>query len=239
MNIAIVGYGKMGKLIKVLAEERGHTVPIVITRDNSVEINSENFRNNKVDVVIEFTNPKSAFQNITNCFEAGVNVVSGSTGWLDQFPKAIESMQENGRGFIYASNFSIGVNILFEINRNLAELMHKQHQYEVEMTEIHHTQKLDAPSGTAVTLAEDIIKHLDRKEEWTLDTPKSNQIYIAAERKDPTPGTHSVKYSSDIDDLEIRHVAHNRNGFGLGAILAAEYIHGKKGLHKMRDVLGL
>lgn len=241
MKIAIIGYGKMGRTIEKLAQERGHEIALIITPENHHLISPKDFDKAQIDVAIEFTNPDSAFENITACFKAGVNVVSGSTGWLDQFDAALEVMHTENKGFVYASNFSVGVNIFFEVNKRLAQLMNGQDQYKVGMKEIHHTQKLDAPSGTAVTLANGIIENMDSKSKWTLEEEAlhQNQIPIRAERIDPTPGTHIVYYTSEIDDIEIKHTAHNRMGFALGAIVAAEYIQGKKGLHKMKDVLGI
>jgi len=240
MKIAIIGYGKMGKTIEKLAIERGHEIVLKISSSNLVDFNVENLKRLDTDVAIEFTNPHSAYQNITTCFDAGVKVISGSTAWLDEWDNAIAVMKENNGSFIYASNFSVGVNIFFALNAHLAKLMNPLKDYDVSMTEIHHTAKLDAPSGTAVTLAEGIIGKLDRKSHWVKEVePKKDEILIESIRQDPAPGTHSINYSSSIDDIEIKHTAMSRNGFALGAILAAEYLQDKSGLYTMKDVLGL
>ena len=240
MKIAIIGYGKMGKTIEKLALKRGHEIPLKIASHNLEEFTPENLNQLGIDVAIEFTNPDSAFRNITTCFEAGVKVVSGSTAWLNRWEEAIELMDQNKGSFIYASNFSVGVNIFFALNAQLAKMMNLHKEYEVTMSETHHTAKLDAPSGTAVTLAEGIIANLSRKSAWINDEPPStDEILINSIRQDPAPGTHDITYSSTIDEIEIRHTAKNRNGFALGAILAAEYLLDKKGLHTMSDVLNL
>ncbi|MEM9546420.1 MAG: 4-hydroxy-tetrahydrodipicolinate reductase [Bacteroidota bacterium] len=238
MNIALVGYGKMGKIIDTLAIERGHQIVLRISRKNLDDFTIENLRQKKVDVAIEFTNPDAAFDNIITCFEAGIKVVSGSTGWLEKWDVALNAMKKNNGSFLYASNFSVGVNIFFALNQYLAKLMNPQTAYDAEMTEIHHTAKVDAPSGTAATLAMQIIEHLDRKNEWVQEKePESNELLITSVRQDPAPGTHEICYSSDIDNIEIKHTAKSRKGFALGAILAAEYLLDKQGLHTMQDVL--
>lgn len=240
MNIAIIGYGKMGKTIEKLALERGHNIVMRISKQNQDDFTITNLKQLDIDVAIEFTNPHSAFHNITTCFKAGIKVVSGSTAWLQEWDKALEVMHQYDGSFLYASNFSVGVNIFFALNAHLASLMNTHIEYDVTMKEIHHTAKIDAPSGTAVTLANGIINHLDRKNNWIQDqVPKENEILIESIREDPAPGTHEVSYTSSIDDIEIKHTAKNRNGFALGAILAAEYLQNRKGLHKMKDVLGL
>lgn len=240
MKIAIVGYGKMGKTIEKLAIERGHDIVLKISKSNLDDFTVEKLQKIDIDVAIEFTNPEAAFQNITTCFEAGIKVVSGSTAWLDQWDDAINIMEQNNGAFVYASNFSVGVNIFFALNRHLARLMNPLEEYDVDMTEIHHTAKVDAPSGTAVTLAEGIISQLDRKNNWVQEVdPQNDEILIHSVREDPAPGTHEIKYSSSIDEIEIKHKAKNRNGFALGAILAAEYIQNQSGLHTMTQVLGL
>ena len=238
MNIALIGYGKMGHMIEELAIERGHEVVLRIHIDNTSEFNRENI--SKADVAIEFTGPDSAFENVSKCLELGIPVVSGSTGWNNRIEDAHKLCREKNGSFLHASNFSIGVNIFFEVNKLLAKLMASQPAYEVTMKEIHHTQKKDAPSGTAVTLAEQVIDHLPRKNSWVNDAKASaEQVSITSERIDPAPGTHMVKYSSEVDDIEIIHTAHSRKGFALGAILAAEYIAGKKGVFSMKDVLNM
>jgi 4-hydroxy-tetrahydrodipicolinate reductase len=238
MKIALIGYGKMGHMIEEIAVAKGHEIVLRITHENTEEFTKENL--SKANVAIEFTSPKSAFENVTKAISFGVPVVSGSTGWNDRIEEAKKFCKEKNGSFLYASNFSVGVNIFFELNALLARLMNKQDGYEVSLKEIHHTQKLDAPSGTAVSLAEQIIANLGRKKNWVNEiTNKPEQLSIISERTDPAPGTHHVKYSSDIDDIEIIHTAHNRKGFASGAVLAAEYIYDKKGVFSMKNVLDL
>ena len=238
MNIAIIGYGKMGKIIEEIAISRGHMVNLKIDLNNINDFTSENLQ--KSDVVIEFTGPHSAYENVMKCLEAGVPVVCGSTGWLEQLEKAKDYCVKKNGSFLYASNFSVGVNIFFELNKLLAKLMDRQDDYDVTMTEIHHTQKKDAPSGTAITLAEQILESLKRKTSWVNhDSKNHEEIVITSERTDPAPGTHIVKYSSTVDDIEIIHTAHNRNGFALGAVMAAEFLKDRKGVYSMKDVLAL
>jgi 4-hydroxy-tetrahydrodipicolinate reductase len=238
MKIAIIGYGKMGHMIEEIAVSRGHEIVLRISIDNAGDFTAENM--NVADVAIEFTSPASAFENVRKALSFGVPVVSGSTGWNDQLEAARNYCREKNGSFLYASNFSVGVNIFFELNNLLARLMNKQPGYEVSLKEIHHTQKLDAPSGTAVTLAEQILANLGRKKNWVNDiSMNAEDITIISERTDPAPGTHHVKYSSDIDDIEIIHTAHNRKGFATGAVLAAEFLHNKKGVFSMKDVLDL
>ena len=236
MRIALIGYGKMGHMIEELALGRGHEVVLRIGIENLEDFTDGNLK--KADVAIEFTAPDSAYDNVLRCLKLGVPVVSGSTGWNDKLETAKAICKENNGSFIHASNFSVGVNIFFEVNKLLAKLMDAQSDYEVTIKEVHHTQKKDAPSGTAVTLAEQVLDNLHRKKGWVNnETDQASQLSIISERVDPAPGTHYVKYSSDIDDIEIIHTAHNRKGFALGAIMAAEYIHGKKGVFTMKDVL--
>lgn len=238
MNIALIGYGKMGKIIEQIAIDRGHSVNLKIDLDNINEFTTDNLR--KSDVAIEFTGPHSAYENVMKCLEAGVPVVCGSTGWLDQYDKVVEYCNKKEAALLYASNFSIGVNIFFEINRLLAELMASQYNYDVYMSEIHHTQKKDAPSGTAITLAEQILEQVKRKANWVNEKPQSpSELYIESIREDPAPGTHSIVYTSTVDDIEIKHTAHNRNGFASGAVMAAEFLKGKKGIYSMKDVLAI
>ncbi|RYZ19931.1 MAG: 4-hydroxy-tetrahydrodipicolinate reductase [Chitinophagaceae bacterium] len=237
MKIALIGYGKMGQLIDRIAQERGHDVVLRIHLDNRDEFTQENLR--QADVAIEFTGPGSAFANVRQCLEWGVPVVSGSTGWNEQLGEAARIATDNDSAFLHASNFSIGVNLFFEVNKLLARLMNGQPQYEVELKEIHHTAKLDAPSGTAVTLAEQVLAALDRKDQWVKETASApTDLVIRSERTDPAPGTHHVRYTSPIDDIEIIHTAHNREGFATGAVQAAEFLAGKKGVFRMSDVLG-
>lgn len=236
MKIALIGYGKMGQMIEEVAIARGHQVVLKIHIDNTQEFTSQNL--SKADIAIEFTGPDSAYDNVKRCLSLGIPVVSGSTGWhhrLDEMKRFCESSHGT---FLHASNFSIGVNIFFEINELLARLMTSHPEYTVSIKEIHHTQKKDAPSGTAVTLAEQILALQSQKNSWinhASDNPAT--IPIISERIDPAAGTHEIKYTSDVDDIEIIHTAHNRKGFALGAVLAAEYIKDKKGIFSMQDVL--
>ncbi len=237
MNIALVGYGKMGKIIEEVAVSRGHQVNVKIDINNLDEFNASNF--SSVDAAIEFTGPHTAFENVLKCIALGTPIVCGSTGWLENLPAVEQSCTQKNGSFLYASNFSVGVNIFFEVNKKLAQLMEGQQQYNISITEIHHTQKKDAPSGTAITLAEQVLANNSRKSMWVNDVaPADNELLIKSERIDPYPGLHEVKYSSEIDDIQIIHNAHSRNGFALGAVLAAEFIHGKKGIFTMKDVLG-
>lgn len=232
MKIALLGYGKMGKVIERIALERGHEIVLKKDHDNTFEglLNA--------DVAIDFSVPDSAVGNISECLNNGIPVISGTTGWLADYPKMKQLCEDKNGSFIYASNFSLGVNVFFELNEYLAKMMANLKQYKVSMEEIHHTQKLDAPSGTAITLAEGVIKHTDYAN-WTLETPISNEIHIEAKRIENVPGTHSIFYDSEVDQIEIKHTAHSREGFALGAVVAAEWLVGKKGVFTMKDVLGL
>ncbi len=232
MKIALLGYGKMGKTIEKIAIERGHTIVLKIDKDD------KNYDVSVADVAIDFSIPSAAVNNITNCFNAGVPVISGTTGWLEHYDNMVALCDEKNGGFIYASNYSLGVNLFFELNKKLAQMMNGVEGYDIVMEEIHHTEKLDAPSGTAITLAEGIIENTHKKD-WQLDVGNKNTISITAKRIDKVPGTHTVTYSSQVDDIEIKHTAHNRNGFALGAVVAAEWLKGKKGVFGMKDVLGL
>lgn len=233
MKIALLGYGRMGQTIEQIALKRGHEIVL------KVDENSKSYDITLADVAIDFSIPSVAFKNISNCLNNNVPVVSGTTGWLDKFDEAKELCNQNNGGFIYASNFSLGVNIFFELNDYLAKMMKNLSQYEISMEEIHHTKKLDAPSGTAITLAEDIIKHTN-KTNWALDvTKEENEIPIVAKRIPDVPGTHTVDYTSEVDTIEIKHTAHNRDGFALGAVIASEWLVGKTGVFTMKDVLGL
>lgn len=236
MKIALIGYGRMGQMIEEMAQQRGHEAVLKINIDNVEDFSKVN--SSTADVAIEFTGPSSAFENVKRCLEFGLPVVSGSTGWNDRLEEAKAFCREVNGSFLHASNFSVGVNIFFQINKMLAKLMASQPDYEVSLKEIHHTQKLDAPSGTAVTLAEGVLENIGRKKSWVNDAPQNpEELSIISERIDPAPGTHHVKYTSEVDDLEIIHTAHNRKGFALGAVLAAEFIAGKKGVFTMEDVL--
>ncbi len=238
MKIALIGYGKMGKAIEEIALGKGHEIVLKIDVDNAADLNKENI--SKADVAIEFTGPHSAFANVMKCLELGVPVVCGSTGWLDHWNEAKEYCGQQNGTLIYASNYSIGVNLFFELNTRLAMLMKDYSSYNVSMEEIHHTQKKDAPSGTAITLAEQILQNNPYKKQWVNQpTDLAEELAIISERIDPAPGTHKIKYSSSVDDIEIIHTAHNRIGFAGGAVLAAEFAVGKKGIFGMKDVLGL
>ena len=233
MKIALFGYGKMGKVIDKIAKNRGHEI---IYR---IEENSINYDLKKVDVAIDFSTPKAAFSNINMALENSIPIISGTTGWLDNYNKAVKLCNEKNGAFLYASNFSLGVNIFFEINRQLAKIMNNYPEYVIKMKEIHHIEKIDAPSGTAITLAESIIKETDYQK-WSLNKDfKENEISIEAQRLSDKTGTHEVIYKSDIDEIKIKHAAVNREGFGLGAVIAAEWLIGKKGVFSMKDVLNI
>ena len=237
MNIALIGYGKMGKTIEQLAISRGHNVPVKIDLENISDFNADTF--STIDVAIEFTSPHTALNNVLKCIEIKTPVVCGTTGWLSSLDQVEEKVANLNGSFLYASNFSVGVNIFFEINKKLAQLINGMNQYDVSIKEIHHTQKKDAPSGTAITLAEQIIQYNQFKNNWVNGQPATaSDLLIESERIDPYPGLHEVKYSSEIDEITIVHNAHNRNGFALGAVMAAEFIHNKKGIFTMKDVLG-
>src|ERR1044072_1070038 len=238
MKIALIGYGKMGKAIEAIATAKGHEIV------HRIDLNSthllEKAELSKADVAIEFTTPETAYSNILKCFEANVPVVCGTTGWLEKLPEIKAQCLEKHQGFLYASNFSVGVNIFFEINKRLAELMASQPQYDIKMEEIHHTQKKDGPSGTAISLAEKILEKVSRKTGWVNEaSSKAEALSILSRRIDPAPGTHSITYTSEIDDITITHTAHSREGFAAGAVIAAEWLDGKKGIFTMKDVLSL
>lgn len=237
MNIALIGYGKMGKTIEQIALQRGHNVVLKISSSNLDELTADNLK--KADAVIEMTQPEAAKANVMLCLKAGVPVTSGTTGWNLDIPEANKAAEDYDTAFLYASNYSVGVNIFFEVNKILAKLMSSQPEYDVKMKEIHHTQKKDSPSGTAITLANQILDELPRKDKWSEEETGNNILHIEALREEGVPGTHTITYTSAIDDIEITHTAHNRNGFALGAVLAAEFIAGKKGVFSMKDVLGI
>lgn len=236
MNIALIGYGKMGRIIEEIALQDGHHVVLRIGTENLEDFTTTNLQ--KADVAIEFTRPDAAAANVLKCFDAQIPVVCGTTGWNDQLEQVKEAAKQSGAGFLHASNFSIGVNIFFEINKHLAAMMNNQPDYEVTLEEIHHTQKLDKPSGTAVTLAEQILERMERKNGWSLENT-TDGLRIDAIREEGVPGTHIVRYQSAIDDIEITHTAHNRKGFAKGALVAAQFLVGKKGIFTMSDVLQL
>lgn len=232
MKIALLGYGKMGQVIERIALERGHE--IVLKKD---EFNTYDGLSS-ADVAIDFSVPTAAVSNISNCFKNNVPVVSGTTGWLEHYDEMVALCKEKEGGFISSSNFSLGVNIFFELNEYLAKIMSQFDSYKISMEEIHHTQKLDAPSGTAISLAQGIIENSPYTN-WTMNNPNSKEIHIEAKRIGEVPGTHTVSYDSAIDNIEIKHTAHNREGFALGAVIAAEWLAGKKGIYSMKDVLNL
>lgn len=233
MKVALLGYGKMGKIIERILLERGHEVVLKKTSTTTFD----GLKN--ADVAIDFSLPSVAVTNISECLTSRIPVISGTTGWLEEYPKMVSLCQEKNGAFLYGSNFSLGVNLFFQLNENLAKMMSKFNQYKVELEEIHHTQKLDAPSGTAISLAKGIIENSDYTS-WTLDKNRGkNQLYIEAKRIENVPGTHSVFYNSDVDTIEIKHTAHNREGFAFGAVIAAEWIIDKKGIFTMKDVLQL
>jgi 4-hydroxy-tetrahydrodipicolinate reductase len=238
MNIALVGYGKMGKTIEEIAVMNGHTIGLKIDLDNAADLCAEKVAG--IDVAIEFTGPHSAFDNVMKCLSLGLPLVCGSTGWLEKYDEAKTFCDSKNGTLIYASNFSIGVNLFFEINKTLAALMSKHPNYEVSLNEIHHTQKKDAPSGTAITLAEQVIEALSHKTKWVNEASSvTSDVVIISERMDPAPGTHTTTYASAIDSIAITHTAHNRVGFAGGALLAAEFAATHQGIFSMKEVLGL
>jgi 4-hydroxy-tetrahydrodipicolinate reductase len=232
MKIALLGYGRMGQAIEQIAINRGHDIVIKTSKDSGYNIKD-------ADVAIDFSIPNAAFNNISNCLNNNVPVISGTTGWLDKYNDAVSLCEKNKGAFIYASNFSLGVNIFFELNEILAKMMTKLEDYKVDIEEIHHTKKLDAPSGTAITLAEGVIKNHSQYSNWKLDESTENTLPITAKRIPDVPGTHIITYKSDIDTIKIEHEAHSRQGFALGAVIAAEWIIGKTGVFTMKDVLSL
>ena len=248
MKIALLGYGKMGKIIEKIATDRKHEIVLKIDHDNLHELTAENLQ--KADVAIEFSTPATVLSNIKQCLNAGVPIVVGTTGWYDEIPALKQECQEGNKSLIYASNFSVGVNIFFHVNRVLAKLMNKHPYYDVQVEEIHHIQKLDSPSGTAITIAEGILENLDAKQKWVNvltdangdtadDNIKTDELLIESHRIDSVPGTHTVIYDSEVDTIELKHTAHNRNGFALGAVLAAEWIQDKKGFYSVADMFNL
>jgi 4-hydroxy-tetrahydrodipicolinate reductase len=242
MNIALIGYGKMGQIIERFAIERGHEIVLKIGSQNLNELTVSNLK--KADVAIDFSLPDAAIKNIYTCFEANVPLVVGTTGWYGQLQEIKNECLLNNNTLLYGSNFSIGVNLFFHINEVLAKIMNNYHAYDVQVEEIHHTQKLDSPSGTAMTIAEEIISRLDRKGEWVnelngsvpAEVLKPEQLLIASERIENIPGTHTVVYSSEVDEIEIKHTAHNRAGFALGAVVAAEWLENKQGFFNISDI---
>lgn len=242
MKIALIGYGKMGQIIERFAVERGHEIVLKIGRNNLDELTVANLR--KADVAIDFSLPDAAIKNIHTCFDANIPLVVGTTGWYGQLQEIKNECVSRNNSLLYGSNFSIGVNLFFHINEVLAKIMNNYPAYEVQVEEIHHTQKLDSPSGTAMTIAEGIIEKLDRKKEWvneldgapTDEVLKQDQVLIASQRIENIPGTHTVVYSSEVDEIEIKHTAHNRAGFALGAVVAAEWLQNKQGFYNIADI---
>jgi 4-hydroxy-tetrahydrodipicolinate reductase len=242
MNIALLGYGKMGRIIEQFATDRGHQIVLKIDANNIEELTIANLK--KADVAIDFSTPDSALSNIDACFEAGTPLVIGTTGWYGSLQEVKNKCESTGNSLIYASNFSVGVNVMFFVNKVLAKIMNRYPQYEVQVEEIHHTQKLDSPSGTAMTIAEGVLDELSRKKEWVNELvgegeetiAKPDQLLIESHRIESVPGTHTVIYSSEVDEIELKHTAHNRAGFALGAVLAAEWLEGKAGFYSVKDM---
>jgi 4-hydroxy-tetrahydrodipicolinate reductase len=242
MKIAILGYGKMGRIIEQFAIERGHEIVLKVNIDNLDDLSIPNLQN--ADVAIDFSTPDSALSNIEICFEANLPIVVGTTGWYGHLQEVKNKCEESNNTLLYASNFSIGVNVFFFVNKMLAKIMNRYPQYEVQVEEIHHTEKLDSPSGTAMTIAEGIISELNRKNEWTNEligsgeelVPKPDQLLIESHRIEDVPGTHTVIYSSEVDDIEFKHKAHSRAGFALGAVMAAEWLEEKTGFFNITDM---
>ena len=236
MNIALIGHGRMGQLIEQIAIERGHNIGLIIDETNPQDLNNEKLKD--IDVAIEFTIPAIAINNYKKCFDAGVPVVSGTTGWLDKWDEVIAYCNDKNSAFFYASNFSLGVNLFFELNEKLAKMMQPFDQYKAEMTEVHHTKKLDAPSGTAITLAEGVMGAYPELKTWVNEvTEAKDELGIVSLREGDVPGIHTIKYDSEVDYIEITHSAKSRKGFAFGAVLAAEFAAGKKGILTMKDLL--
>lgn len=233
MNILLVGYGKMGKTIERIAVQRGHQIAGKIDIDNTGDLDTA-----QADVAIEFSHPDAAYDNVVKCLQRKIPVVCGTTGWLSRKAEVEQLTRETGGTFFYASNYSLGVNIFFKLNEHLAKMMNHFASYDVSIDEVHHAEKKDAPSGTAITLAEGVMKHLDRKKKWGNESAKgAEELRIESFRIDDVPGTHTVKYESLIDDIEIRHTAHTREGFALGAVMVGEWLRDKKGILSMDDFL--
>lgn len=236
MKIALIGYGRMGKEIEAIAIDRNHEIVLKIDIDNQQEFTTKNLK--KADVAIDFSVPSSAYDNILKCFEANVPVVCGTTAWLDRYDEVVNTCNHKKGTFFYASNYSLGVNLFFRLNKHLAQMMNKFTDYDVEIEEIHHIHKLDAPSGTAITLAEGITGEMDRKNTWKLDAAnEKDTVGITAKRENEVPGIHKIKYNSDVDSIQIIHSAKSRKGFAGGAVLAAEFISDKKGVFSMDDLM--
>ncbi|HKL38939.1 MAG TPA: 4-hydroxy-tetrahydrodipicolinate reductase [Bacteroidales bacterium] len=238
LRIALIGYGRMGHEIEAVARERGHQVVLIIDRENQGDLTPEQLK--KADVAIEFTLPDAAYNNIMSCLQADVPVVSGTTGWLDRFQEVVDYCREHKQAFFHASNFSIGVNLFFRINQQMARIMNQFTDYDVEIEETHHVHKVDAPSGTAVKLADILVHEIDRKKGWKKEKAESaREIPVRSIREDEIPGIHRAMYHSSFDDIEIKHSAKSREGFALGAVLAAEFVQGRQGIYSMEDLLNM
>lgn len=235
MNIALIGYGKMGKEIEAIALKRNHHIVLKVDKDNADTFTSEELK--KADVAIEFSTPHTVISNIKKCMDAGVPVVVGTTGWYENFKEIEQLCAEKKGSLFHATNFSVGVNLFFKVNKYLADLMNKYDEYDVSMEEIHHIHKLDKPSGTAISLANQVIEKIDRKNKWSIDDKSADTLFIQDVREGEVPGTHIIKYTSPVDDIEIMHKAHNRKGFALGAVIAAEFLKDKKGIYTMSDII--
>ncbi len=235
MKIALIGYGKMGKEIEAIALKRNHEIVLIVEKDNEDLVTENDLK--KADVAIEFSTPNSVIANIERCLNAQLPVVVGTTGWYEHFEAIKKQCTAKKGSLFYATNFSLGVNLFFKVNSYLAELMNKYTDYDVSMEEIHHIHKLDKPSGTAITLANHVIEKIERKNKWSITDKNKDTLFIKDIRESEVPGTHILKYKSEIDDIEIMHKAHNRKGFALGALMAAEYLHGKKGIYTMSDLV--
>ena len=237
MNIALIGYGKMGREIEQIAVARGHNIVLIVDAENAATYSVEELK--KADAAIEFSTPESAVKNIRKCFDAGVPVIVGTTGWLEQLEAVKQECKSTDAALFYASNYSIGVNLFFKLNEYLAKLMNTYPDYNVTMEEIHHVHKLDAPSGTAISLANQVIEHMTHKQKCVYaPTDNKHELGIVSKRLDEVPGTHTVTYNSPVDEISITHIAHNRKGFALGAVVAAEWIKGRKGIFGMNDLMG-
>lgn len=236
MNVALIGYGKMGHEIEQILISRGHKIGLIIDIENNDDFKKENFNN--IDVAIEFTAPHTAYENICKCLEFGVPVVCGTTAWLDRYDDVVARCKANNGAFFYSSNYSVGVNIFFKINSMLAELMNPYKEYDVTVEEVHHTQKKDSPSGTAVTIAEGILENVERKSSWVgHTTTEPSELEVVGIRRSIVPGTHTITWESEVDTIEIRHTAKSRRGFALGAVIASEFLKGKKGVYSMNDII--
>lgn len=235
MNIALIGYGKMGKEIEKIAIKRKHKIVLHVEKDNADLVTENDLK--KADVAIEFTTPQTVIDNLKRCIDVKLPVVVGTTGWYDYFPEIEKLCLDKKSAVFHATNFSVGVNLFFKVNKYLAEIMNKYEEYDVSMEEIHHIHKLDKPSGTAITLANQVIENLKRKTKWSIEDKGKDTLFIKDIREGEVPGTHIIRYKSEVDSIEIMHEAHNRKGFALGAVLAAEFLKGKTGIYTMNDLI--